>query len=1192
LIRSVFFAVLFAAPALFGGIVATNLECGSWSNPLGIDAPNPRLTWQLQTTTPGARAQMQAACRVLVSTNLNDLTINVGDLWDSGQVATALPSINYAGASLVSEQQVFWKVQVWDQSNNPSGWSSTATWTMGLLNPTNWLGSWLAAATNAGDSLSGCNWIWYPEGNPTVSAPVASRYFLKTFVLSPNAVSGAELLVTADNGYTAYLNGTQVSTGNKWQALTPVSVAGQLVAGTNVLAIVATNTAVSPAGLIGELIVNYAGAAQTDIRMDATWLTANTLQTGWNLPGFNDSSWTNALVLGSYGISPWKTGVTITTGTGLPIFRRDFVVQPGLQRAVISICGLGQYELSANGAKVGNALLGGQWSKYDRTCLYDTMDITSYLNRSATNTLGVMLGNGFYNVQAGTGRYDWLEIVTGGTVSYGPPMVIAQLHLYYTNGTSQVIASDGQWQTTAGPITFSSVYGGEDYNPQLLAAGWNQPGFNPADWSTPILTNGPGGVLRGTSFSAPPIMATQTNQPVATNVLSSSVIVYDLGQNAATIPILTCHGQAGAVIQITPAELVDSDGTVNRNSVGGGICYWQYTLAGTGSEACFPKFFYHGARYLQVRLIAAPGSSTLPVVDNLQGVCFQSAAAVGNFSCSFNLFNQTRNLIRWAQRNNLVSLISDCPTRERLGYQEQAHLNGPSLRYEFDVGQLQSKSLQDMADSQADQTGSEIGMVPIHDPQYGVFYNDNSPEWGSSVILVPWQHYLFTGDDTLLRNYYNAMTNYFAFLQNEAGGYVLNHGGLGDWYDIGPNPQGASQNTPPTLTADAYYCQDAQTLALIAAEQGNTSDAARFSQLATNIANGFNATYYSAANGYYSTGSQTAQAMPLYLGIVPPAYQAIVLSNLVANVNSKGLTAGEVGHRYLLRALTDQGRPDVVYALNNNSNYPGYGFVLNQGATALTEAWNNTRDSQDHFMNGHITEWFYHDLAGIQWDTNAPGYQNIIIKPAFVGNLTWVNASYNSVRGLIVSDWALTNSMATLNVTIPVGSTGQVWLPLLANVSTNLTVTESGTPIWQNGAATGGLTDVAFNQVEGTNTQTCLVWNIGSGSYQFAWNAFPAPTGLYAGSGNAQVNLSWNAQASVTGYNVKRSTTSGGLYTILAGGFTGTNYIDITVTNGVTYHYVVSAVKGSLESANSLEASATPASATACWSRRTTLTSM
>ena len=1171
-LKRVFFGcLLFAGNGVLAAIYATNLQCDAWQNPVGIDSTAPRLSWQLQSTLAGERAQAQTAFQILVASSINLLENNQGDLWDSGKFVSSAISTNYSGTTLTSAQQVFWKLRVWDKNNQASAWSPAATWTMGLLSPSDWRGGWLVSSKNSNLSLNGCNWIWYPEGNPASSAPVATRYFRKCIsIRSDSALASATLLLAADNSFVAFVNGTNIGQGSDYTVATPFTVTTQLQPGTNTIAIAASNGGTSPnaAGLIGKLILNYADGSQTNIQMDTTWKAQNSLQSNWQVSGFDDSSWTNALVLGTFGISPWGTGVTLQTG--LPIFRRQFVVNPGLQYAVICICGLGQYELSANSAKVGDALLAPGWSKYDKTCLYDTFDLTSYL-ANGTNAIGVMLGNGMYNVQP-TSRYSKF------TGSFGPPKVIAQIELFYTNGTSQIIPTDAQWQTTSGPITYSQVYGGEDYDARLVQAGWNQAGFNAVSWSPVVVTNGPGGILRGQSRAAPPVIATLTLQPITTNSLSSSTIVYDLGQNAAVIPTLLAHGQAGATIQITPAELTNPDGTINRGSVGGGSAYWQYTLAGAGSETWTPKFFYHGCRYLQVVLTAAPGSSRLPVVDSLSGIVIQSAvASVGNFSCSSDLLNRTRTLIRWAQRNNLISILTDCPHRERLGWLEQYNLHGPSLRYEFDVGTLFTKTMQDMADSQ-----TTSGLQPSIAPEFVVFSGGfrDSPEWGSSVIIVPWQQYLFTGDNTLLQNYYSVMTNYFSYLQNQAVNNFLTYpSGLGDWYDIGPNAPGYSQDTPISLTADAYYCMDAQILGQVATILGNNIDAARFNTLATKISSAFNSTYYSSANGYYATGSQTAQSLPLYLGLVNPTNQAAVVSALVANVNAQGLTAGDIGHRYLLRALADMGRSDVVYSLHGGTNNPGYGYILNQDATALTEAWDaNPTDSQDHFMLGHITEWFYHDLAGIQLDPSAPGFQSVIIKPAFVGGITSASGNYNSVRGLIASSWTCTNNQATLNVTIPVGSSGSIYLPLLGSVTTNLVVQENGTTIWQNGVLAGSSPGATYSQVQGSGSQTYMVWMVGSGSYQFAWNLLPPPTGLHASAGNTQVDLNWGPVSGASSYNVKRSFVSGGSYVVIASGVVGTNYSDIGLGNNTNYYYVVSAVSCGNESPNASEVSAMPSS--------------
>ena len=890
--------LLLAAQPLWGAVAVSNLLCGFAVNPLGVDEAAPRLSWQLHAAAPGQRGLAQTAYQVLVAASTNALAADKGDLWDSRKVSSdSTLNIAYAGAPLASEQQVFWKVRVWDQNGQGSDWSPAAAWTMGLLNPADWRGQWICA---------------------------------------------------------------------------------------------------SPAS------------------------------------------------------------------SALPIFRREFTVRPGLQRAMMYICGLGQYELTANGRKVGDGLLAPGWSKYDKTCLYDTLDITSYLADGA-NVIGVMLGNGMYNVP----KSARLAKFTG---SFGVPKLIAELHLFYVDGTSAVIATDPQWVTTPGPITFSSVYGGEDHDARREPAGWNQPGFNATLWPPAWVTNGPGGMLRGASCAAPPIQAIQTLQAIGTNVIAANKIVYDLGQNAALIPRLTAHGPAGAMVRIIPAELINSDGTVDRGSVGGGPAYWQYTLAGTGTENWFPRFFYHGCRYLQVELYPAAASTSLPVVDHLEGVVIQSASPpAGEFACSNDLFNRIHTLIRWAQRANIVSVLTDCPHRERLGWLEQYHLNGPSLRYEFDLSQLFAKGMNDMADSQlAD------GLVPDIAPEFTVFGGGfrDSPEWGSAFVIVPWQQYQFTGDQTLLRRYYDGMKRYVAYLGAHSERHIVGHG-LGDWYDIGPNAPGYSQLTPVALTATAFYYYDTWILAQTAALLNQADEAKAFTAQAGEIRAAFNEQFYNPTNGNYATGSQCANALPLVMNLCEPANRAGVLNAIVADVHRHGdaITTGDVGYRYLLRALAESGRSDVVFAMNNQSEKPGYGYQMKMGATSLTEAWNaNRSSSQNHFMLGQIMEWFYADLAGIATDPAGPGFKKIVVRPQPVGDVTWVKAAYNSPHGRIACEWETAAGKFTLRLEIPANTTATVYLPA-----------HNAKEVWESNQSASRAAGVRFLRQETDRA----VYEIGSGTYQF-----------------------------------------------------------------------------------------------------------
>jgi hypothetical protein len=450
-------------------------------------------------------------------------------------------------------------------------------------------------------------------------------------------------------------------------------------------------------------------------------------------------------------------------------------------------------------------------------------------------------------------------------------------------------------------------------------------------------------------------------------------------------------------------------------------------------------------------------------------VVHSASEPVGEFSCSNDLFNRIHTLILWAQRANMVSILTDCPHRERLGWLEQYHLNGPSLRYEFDLAQLYTKGMNDMADSQL-----ANGLVPSIAPEYPVFSGGfrDSPEWGSAFVIVPWQQYEFTGDTELIRRNYDGMKRYVAYLGTKARTNIVAYG-LGDWYDIGPRAPGPAQLTPNSLTATAFYFYDTWILAQTAAMLGKPEEAKQFAAQADNIRAAFNGFFFNATNGSYATGSQCANAIPLVMNLCDPTNRSAVLDALVADVRKHGnaITAGDVGYRYLLRALAEGGRSDVIFDMNKQSDKPGYGYQLKMGATSLTEAWNaNRSSSQNHFMLGQIMEWFYADLAGIASDPSAPGFKKILIRPQPVGDVTWVNCAYNSIHGRVASEWKKTDAKFSLKVEIPPGTTATVFIPA-----------QTAGDVRESGGAAAKANGVKFVRLENGRA----VFEIASGKYQF-----------------------------------------------------------------------------------------------------------
>jgi hypothetical protein len=705
------------------------------------------------------------------------------------------------------------------------------------------------------------------------------------------------------------------------------------------------------------------------------------------------------------------------------LLRREFNVKPGLRRALVHVCGLGQYELTLNGRKVGDDLLTPGWTMYNKTCLYNTYDITPEL-RAGRNAAGLFLGNGFFLVHAG--RY------TKITQAFGQLQAIALIRLEYQDGTVDAVVTDNRWKTAPGPITFSSIYGGEDYDARLAQDGWDKFGFADSKWEGPAITAGPGGTLKGLSASGLPIRIFAALTPVRESALvdkskrpSPGVTVYDLGQNAAIMLRLKgIRGPAGSSIKVTAAELVNANADINDTMCGRGRSYWTYTLSGKGAENYFSHFYYRGGRYLKVELRPAPGSEELPAFDSIEGdVVHADSPAVGQFSCSNDLYNKIYSIIRWAQMNNMFSVMTDCPTREKLGWLEEDHLNGPALRYNFDMAALMTKMVCDMGDSQRPN-----GLVPSTCPDY-LRHPDNNqfanpPEWGSACIIVPWQQYEFDGDVDLLRAQYEVMKRYIAYLKSSAKAGILNFG-LGDWYDnLG---FGAAKLTPISLTATAFYYQDVCIMAQIATMLDKAGEAIAYRQMGTDILAAFNQKFFNSATDNYATGSQASNAVPLALHMVAPSERTAVLANVVRDFQAKQTTVGEVCLEFLINALAEGGHSDLLYTAYESGS-SGYGLQVKQGKTSLAEGWNGG-SSQDHFMFGQLNEWLFSHLAGIQCDPDGPGFKKIVIAPSVIGDLTAASASYDSIAGKIVSEWRRTGSNVTYHVIIPPNTTATVYVP-------------------------------------------------------------------------------------------------------------------------------------------------------------------
>jgi alpha-L-rhamnosidase len=732
-----------------------------------------------------------------------------------------------------------------------------------------------------------------------------------------------------------------------------------------------------------------------------------------------------------------------------PLFRKEFLLAKKISRARVYVSGLGYYELRLNGQRVGDQVLDPGWTAYSKRVLYSTYDVTEQLQRGQ-NALGVMLGNGWFNPLP---LRLWGHINPRAALTIGEPRVIVQLAVEFADGTSQTIVTDESWKVSNGPILRNSVYLGEVYDARKEQPGWDRPGFDDSGWQQAASGTEALGPL--CAQTAPPIRVTRVLKPIKLTEPKPGVWIFDLGQNFAGWVRLRVQGPAGTRVSLRSGELLYPNGTLNGMTAvcgqikQGGPNYrypgtgapktaWQmdqYILKGEGEEVYTPRFTFHGFRYVEVT--GFPGK---PSLASLEGLRLNSdVQPAGSFICSNERFNRIQQMVLWTELSNLFSVESDCPHREKFGYGGDIVAAGEMAMLNFDMAGLYGKAVVDLADAVRPNGGftETAPFVGISDESLG---EGSGPiGWGTAQPFLLWRLYQYYGDKRLLEDNYELTKRWVALLQSQAQDGILDNG-ISDHESLVPKPR--------ALTGTAFYYFNVKLFSNIARALGKDAEAAAAEALAETIKAAFNRKFLQAGMGRYDTATQACQAFAFYMGLVPPEEKDRAREVLVGDIMGahKGhLSTGIFGTKFMLQALADLGRSDVAFEVVNQRTFPGWGHMLENGATTLWEHWefSDNTYSHNHPMFGSVSEWFYKVLGGISPAPEAVGFDKIIIRPQPVGDLKWVKASYDSAHGKIVSEWRLEAGKFNLRVRVPVGAEAKVFLP----AKDETPVTESGKPI-------------------------------------------------------------------------------------------------------------------------------------------------
>lgn len=988
-------------------VAATTTERAT--NPVGIDAAHPRLGWRL--TSP-VRDESQTAYQVEVASSRRAAASGHADVWDSGRVASSQSvDVPYGGPALRSTHRYYWRVRVWDARNRPGAWSAVSFFETGL-SAGDWTASWIGGRSTV-PALSGAHWIWYPEGDPTSSEPVSTRYFRRTVDLGPGAITRALFTLTADDGFTLDVNGTQVAASprvtDSWKQGQLADVTSALHPGVNTIAIEAVNTSASPAGVVGRLHVERSGADPVDVVTDGSYKSATTAPDGWQRPGFDDSAWPAAKDAAAYGSGPWGSQVA-EPSPPVPYLRKGFTVTKPVASARLYVSALGLYEARINGRRVGDDHFTPGWTDYTKRVQYQTYDVTSLLRRG-DNAVGALLGTGWY---AG-------NIGFAGTHVYGTrPWFLGQLRVDYTDGTSQTVATDESWKTADSPIAASDIYMGETYDARAEQAGWDGPGFDDSSWQ-PVETNT---TVKANlvAQSGPPVRVDTVLHPVKMTEPAPGTYIFDMGQNMVGWNRLTVSGPAGTTVTIRNGEVLNPNGTLYTANLRGAADTDRYTLKGGGTETYEPRFTYRGYRY--VELTGFPGKPDLNSVAGV--VAHADAPADGTLTTSDPLVNQIQHNIVWGQKGNFFSVPTDCPQRdERLGWTGDIGAFAPTSTFTMDADTFLAKFATDLTDAQrSDGSFTDVA------PDVG-HLGSGTAGWGDAGVIIPytlWQRY---GDVQVVRDHYDAMQRWISYLRSHSTGLIRPAQGYGDWLNV-------NDGTPLDLIGTAYFAHSTDLVAQMADALGDTAGAAADRALLAEIKKAFDAKYVT-ADGTVGNGSQTSYVLALADGLLPDSQVTPAADKLVANITAHDghLTTGFLGTGSLLPVLTATGHTDVAYRILGQKTFPSWGYEIANGATTIWERWDGIKpdgtfndpgmNSFNHYGLGSVGDWMYQNIGGIA--PAAPGYRRVTIRPRPGGSLRWASARYRTAYGDVTSRWSVSGGRFILDVTVPVNATAEVWVP-------------------------------------------------------------------------------------------------------------------------------------------------------------------
>ncbi|MBI5766626.1 MAG: family 78 glycoside hydrolase catalytic domain [Verrucomicrobia bacterium] len=754
----------------------------------------------------------------------------------------------------------------------------------------------------------------------------------------------------------------------------------------------------------------------------------------WTMGLLEKSDWTARWIAADPEIirrDPQATAPTLTESGTPAVFRKEFAVAGAVRRATLHASARGIFELHANGHPIGDDLFAPEWTDYEKRIHYRTYDVTTLLARGA-NALEATLADGWWSGFVGwqekRGRHGSLE-----------NSLLLQLEIELADGARIVIGTDGTWCCATGPILSADFLMGEIFDARRA----------PHDWRPAREVAAPAASL--VAQRSEPVRAFDEFAPVSANEIKPGVWIFDLGQNIAGFVRLRLRGvPAGTRLTLRHCERLNPDGTIYTENLRRATATDVYiaggstglTAGGAAEETYTPHFTFHGFQF--VELTGFPGT---PPAGTITGCAIHSATPpAGSFECSHAGVNRLWRNALWSQKDNFISVPTDCPQRdERLGWMGDAQVFLRTASYNMDVAAFFTKWMVDVEDAQtADGVFPDVAPRLREDINWNGLGNlGGAAGWGDAGVIVPFTLWQVYGDRRILARHYAAMVKWVDWIErHNPAGLRLHHlaNNYGDWLCVPSDTSFGTHSPMKNFLATAYWADDAAKLAVIARELGRADDAARFRAMFERVRAAFQKEWL-LPDGQLAVETQTAYLLALAFDLLPTEVRARAAERLVANIRELDwhLSTGFIGISHLNPQLTLAGRADVAYRLLYRDDYPSWLYPVKHGATTIWERWNGwtheagffdpSMNSLNHYSLGSVGEWLYRHVAGIELDPARPGFQHFVLRPFVDGGLGFARASYRTLHGEIRSEWRRDGDTLKWAITVPPNCTARVCIP-------------------------------------------------------------------------------------------------------------------------------------------------------------------